>query len=763
MKDVRIYIDGEEVDIEQEVTPVDLCIFDIADIGKRKPIATKIIKAPATGNNKNIFNFLEDVRVNTTVSGISGRYISGSLEINGQVKFYESIIDKGEEYYRFQIISGNGDWVKLFNDILLTDIDFSEELNHTYNETNILASETAGYGYMYPLINYGEFIKGDEVVVEDRLPAVRLQTIIQKIFSYIGYKLSSSYLNGSDFQKYLITYSRNPNIYEDQFVDSMKFRASIDTTDSFSQEYIDQETSNLEVFSGSTTQNVDYDDKSSGDNFDNNNNYNVSTATFEIGTGEAGSYRFRSYLRVFYDIPLGFQNVDLYVKLEVLKDGITVLGEDENNTVNSYGFGYLEMEVDTGYYHIEEDTDITVKLTVTNSSLYNNSGATQSVYIKMTAGSGSYWYNEVLTRPAKGYEWTYDNLLPDISVIDFIKGIFEDFNLLATTNNQESTVYIEQYSDFYSGGTMDWSNKLDSRGKKVVEIRDFEGRRRYHFKRDGNDAKVVNTDILVTLSNGNTDEIELESKLFAQTIEDVCRDIHLNSTNIPKLWKEDVAFPNVSEQNMVYLPRLLEYNGQTSTGSDYYIFEGTTKYLYPKCDIVSMNTLVGYKLDSLFRLNNNKIFIAYFNLTDVDINNIINAVSDNDFRASVYIDKYGYFLINKIIGYKKDIPTKVELLVKRIVSTGVSSQEVDIIGDVGSSSIGGGGGTGGTSVSCPSYLITDANIIADITDETNWNNQNYIGSTVGLIEGNYYIDNNTKIKYNYDGSNLYRYRVNYII
>ena len=61
-----------------------------------------------------------------------------------------------------------------------------------------------------------------------------------------------------------------------------------------------------------------------------------------------------------------------------------------------------------------------------------------------------------------------------------------------------------------------------------------------------------------------------------------------------------------------------------------------------------------------------------------------------------------------------------------------------------------------------SLLITDSTIIAEITDPTNWTNV-YIGSIVGLIEGNYYFDSVRKIKYQYSDGELYRWGVNNVL
>ena len=56
--------------------------------------------------------------------------------------------------------------------------------------------------------------------------------------------------------------------------------------------------------------------------------------------------------------------------------------------------------------------------------------------------------------------------------------------------------------------------------------------------------------------------------------------------------------------------------------------------------------------------------------------------------------------------------------------------------------------------------ITSATVITNITTETNWTTGEYAGSETGLIEGNYYCNDTTKIMYRYTGTVLYRWITN---
>lgn len=53
-------------------------------------------------------------------------------------------------------------------------------------------------------------------------------------------------------------------------------------------------------------------------------------------------------------------------------------------------------------------------------------------------------------------------------------------------------------------------------------------------------------------------------------------------------------------------------------------------------------------------------------------------------------------------------------------------------------------------------IIVDAGIIATITDEANWDDTGFTGSTAGLVTGNAYYDNVLSIRYHFNGTILTR-------
>jgi hypothetical protein len=60
-------------------------------------------------------------------------------------------------------------------------------------------------------------------------------------------------------------------------------------------------------------------------------------------------------------------------------------------------------------------------------------------------------------------------------------------------------------------------------------------------------------------------------------------------------------------------------------------------------------------------------------------------------------------------------------------------------------------------------LITDTDIITEITKKTNWVNRIYVGSEEGLSACDWYLDRVKMIMYQYDGSMLVRWGVNNVL
>lgn len=768
----RIYIGSSELEVDDISYPIDLAFLDLSNADTHRSNKSKLIRIPATAANQAILGRLEDVNISRTISGVEGRIEYGNFVLRGTVKFYDVEIEDGRAFYNIQIISGNGDWVKQIESKMITELDL--DIEHTYDEATINDSETNGGDYFYPLTNYGQFtgqtrVLGDSVLVEDRLPATKLFAIFYQIFKEIGYKISSSFItaaSGSDFIKYFMSFGRNPEVYSKDFCDDKLFCAGLSGTFEAVHSVIPLYNGSILLWDPDDNALISFDDDSTSPNFDNGDNYD--TTTFAFTADYAMAYRFYSkiYIYMFWGPNLHLTNV--IFTISILKNGSTVLDTasdseltDSQNTLNYY----CNLELDTKYQTLADGDDITVKITVRGNVVNNSSTETEDITLNIVPDDEVYFKNQVSQRPTRGYEWTVEKMLPDVSQLDFVKAVAHIFNLRFTTNMRERTVYIERWDSFFSATVNSWSSKLDTLRHARILAKEIPTFLNYRMKNDRNDAEIINYFTEVKFSNGNGESEISENNLFADTLMDYCYDIGFNVSKIPKLWSKRGVFGDTPEQDMNFSPRIFYYDGQTELPSgEAWYFEGVLKSTYPKVTSYNFEEFIAYRTNMHKLMNNSQILEAYFHLTEVDINNIGNAISGKDFRSPVYLDDAlykGQYLINKISGWTPEETCQVQLVQFRKIAAGVSVRQVEILNEGASDS--GDGSSLKSDQILMTCLIVDPDIIAMITNDSNWIDQDYIGTTAGLEECNYYVDWDNKIKYFFDGLHLVRFFINTVL
>lgn len=763
----RVYIGSSELDVDDVAYPIDLAVFDLDKPDTHKSNKSRMITVPATSNNQAILGRLQDVNVSRNISGVEGRIEYGNFALRGRVRFYDIENDDGHVVYNIQIISGNGDWVKQIENRMLTELDLTS-IEHDYTEANIDNSEVSG-DYLYPLVNYGVFegTDGKEVIIEDRLPAVKLFAIIKQMFKAVGYKIVSNFItdaSGSTFPRWFMSYGRNPDIYTQEDCDGRLFQAAVTQFEGEQTISPPAGSRNIVLWSPDNYATVAFDDDSDDPNFDAGGLFN--TTTYKYKADQAGSYRFYAGLKLKLWFPSPIINVDPTFKVEIVKNGTDVLA---TATDDSYTWGahdtYCEsiLKADTRYVTLAANDEITVRLTVTGTVDTSSGLDSEILLLEVVPGEDTYFRNKLLRRPAKGYVWTVEKMLPEVTQLAWLKAVAEVFNLQFCTNERERTVYIEQWESFYKGTVQNWTGRLDRSKKVVIEGKDIPTYINYRMRIDNNDSQIVNYNTEVRLSGGNGDTEDMENAVFADTLLDYCREIGLNTVKIPKLWKVKDEYPDIPEQFMAFAPRLFYYDGQTALPSgESWTFENTEKSTYPKVSIYNFEDFVAYRSGMHKLMNNSQSITAYFRLSESDMNHLSYSIAGRDFRSPVYLDDTFYrgrYLIKKITAWQPDRTAEVSLIQARQVAAGVTTRQVEIPSE---GTTGGGGGTGGGGTTTGSCLVTDSAVITEITDESNWTNGNYTGSKDGLSECNYYIDWVRKIKYFFDGSHLVRFNINVV-
>jgi hypothetical protein len=653
--DIRLYIDEQEVDTfgaESLGLSMSYSVADIKNPFSRSSSLTKTITLPATGRNKQIFGFSEDINssngIDQTQKPIARIEVEGTVVIIGFLKLTTPQRGIAVDSYECVIIGDNGDWLSRITDLDLTDLDFSD-YDHLYNKANIdLSESTVGTGLedatiVYPLINYGQFVDTPNVLVEDRKPSVNVRRLLKSIFNEQGYRVDSEFI--------------------DNKTDRL-FRAAM--------------SSNFFISTITGDVQVTYDDDSSAGNFDTGSNYSTVVQEYTVPVG--GNYRFTA--QITYDtllvvIALGF-------KMHIRRNGV-----DITSVVMPFKpVGTTHTITGQSSYQYFDAGDIIEVVIREVQQLPNASPGTMFEVL----ASGSFWYNETESGVNEGELLVMNANLPDMSQVELVKGLKHLFNLYFLTNVETRTVFIEPFDDFVNNNLIDWSDKLDhSRGISIGYLGDDLSRTlNYRYAEDSSDGNVGDiqerNDIILgseerTIDNkfANSGTLDITNPVFAPTLMGYVPESGFTEKQLPKMWNTPPAAPDFfnPEYSTKFGHRILYYNGVQSLGSsNTWTWEGTARTDFPEfysVDEVNDNDNSLYFNDTLrsnglfekyYRnmhktINEGRILTAWFNLNAADLSGL-------DFRRPIQLTIDGettVYRLNRVISYNptENAVTKVEL------------------------------------------------------------------------------------------------------
>lgn len=714
----KVFIGTREVDLYDQAelrAGYNYSLSNINNLDTRKNAYSTTIKVPATGPNKITFGFPEDWNADATLNQTvkpdayvekdGARIFIGFAKVNAAIEQEKQIIVE----YEIELVGDNGVWRSGMSNLKLSDLDYSSD-DHTMTKAHQELSETvdASRNYVYDFCNRGRFDgafftvdeNGDlieepyfSVEVTDRYPAISIWSFVLKMFTNQGFRIVSSFMDSSFFRKLYWIFTNELFVNPPEWNDNQKFKAFLNENQ-FIEVPFGQQPGHINL--------LDINDTSSP-GFPPTQSYPQITPLYsnDFAIRSSGKYRLQLELSAQVVQSTVGTTGTIYFTVRVdnlqppyngIRDGLIV-------------FQVAKAWIPASNFSIDEETElldlkygdnlyVTCELFLENTGQVNASSPKPRLRIDEGARFEMVEVNGVFALQENHFVEMNRNL-PDVSQIDFLKGLKQLFNLYFYTDVENRTVYIETRDQFYSSTAVDWTDKLDPKKEITTNyIGESYGKTiRYRYKEDNKDGfvaqyekqekNVLASHDAVLANKFSQDEIQdFANELFAPTYMENCEIIGLKTAKMPKLW----ASPDLPNKKTGFEPRILYYDGVKALPAGEFWSYGFEANLserrdtYPRFfsyDDLATNTNnlyfndngVSYGLFQKYYKNTHKIIDdsrlikCFLNVSEIDINNL-------DLRIPIYlkkIDSEAAFIINGINNYDPDAHDSTEFELIKIV------------------------------------------------------------------------------------------------
>tara|TARA_R100001129_G_scaffold29685_1_gene19688 strand:+ start:2114 stop:4921 length:2808 start_codon:yes stop_codon:yes gene_type:complete len=503
---------------EDEDIPLSLSVDDFKNVAEKVQSYSKAFKLPATKRNNKAFDNIYDI-TRTDDGIVFNPYIKTKCELkqDGYILFegYLRLIDitdqNGEISYNVNLYSEAIALADFLENKTLKDINLNE-LRHEYNKTNIKLSwndSSTGITYLnnntsgfrdanstikYPFVDWNHQFTVDNNGNPELIslasafrPWIQIKYLIQRIFQDSPFVFESSFFDTADFKKLYMDFNwgGEPEPHSDMATGSGQNEnvAGVNAGTSFTRLRYD-----VETFSNSDE--IGYDDSATKftASFD-NQRYQI-TSSFVInytGYTTPSSYDFVGEVAWVKYSAAGTQ-----LSQHFTQNVIAVGTGATFNTVNVSCNGTVFLN--TGEFLVPSFKRFSNISTLTQVYL-NNPSISWNVNANTTIQVGT---SDIAS------ETLVENLRGEIGQWEFLKGLFNMFNLIAIPDkNNPNLILIEPYGDVFinntnSGNTSDlslasrsiqhdWTEKIDIEEIKLTPLTNLKKKTSFVFEQDDED------------------------------------------------------------------------------------------------------------------------------------------------------------------------------------------------------------------------------------------------------------------------------------
>ena len=749
---VKIQLSTGFLDVKEGTAfPLNFQVGDIRDISQRKGNFSKTITLTGSKNNNNLLNHYYDVNIVEGTFNINAITTCAviqdgipimedcSMQLTGVVK--TQVTDGYEEQVTYEVLikDSKADFFTAIANKELTDIDFSD-LNHTYDAFNVVArfSNTVVDGFKYFLPGSGDAIYN----TQEFKPAVFAKTYFDRIFADAGFTYDWPSLSYDRFDKLFIPYNGGVDNfdYNDYLVKAEKTAATtingannwagfsniaqVATTQSAATKINLTGWTELDdvqnifnpitgvystpfIISSANAQSYDYSVTMT---------YTLNLVNTSGGTlyGSASGSAANVYYKPAIGVSAGTQPIifsNLYTNTSptatllgvqnaiqcplTIPNGTTSLLTQtvqttiplSYNLLNNLSSATIGLNVSQHYATIGNAASVRNWRKTSPSGVAPASGQVviqaviSSILITIVPSSTIYAIGGIIE--------VNDYVPKKIKQSDFIKGIFNMYNIYAQVDNtQPNKLLIQNRDTFYDSGTeVDWTSKLAKDQEQnlsfLPELTSKKMILTYAADKDNPNTTYTNAtsniygQAEVVFDNEYVKEVTTKAVLFSPT--PVIKTVFgayvpmiagaAPETNIRILYDKTTAgqplatcgqfyiydYLSVGQINLTSYPLVGHFDDPLTPTFDIN-FAICDFYYYQPLNLTENNLYNRYWRRTMGQINNGKMLTAMFNLKEPDIQ----AMKLND---KIRIDN-SWWNINKIIDYDANANklTKVELM-----------------------------------------------------------------------------------------------------
>lgn len=638
MQTVRIFLAGNELELYKD-TQIGMS-FKIADITEFTSVQSNVstsIDIPYSNSNAAILEHALQVNSSSTIPYsandctliINGVYIfqGGVLvieEVNNEnaiITIYSGVIDLLTQ------ISGN-----------INELNFSAE-REVFSLSNIVSgiNNTWTDGIAYAVINYGQ-INSTTLRAIETFPSVFAKRIFEKIINETSFTMTGDFWNNDTMLSSLVLPMCKDSFENGQtYIDAVSFERANNTTDTISDSETVDTTEKLFSLTGMSDTALEYvNGQYTGE---------VTISNYATSSTPAGGSVTASLV-----ISKNNDVADLI--------GITTITGDGTFSVTTSN----REEIDTG-----ESVELAIRLIYAVPS-----GQTVTFDCDVDDKTFSTFDIDTYIQLDKTKIY-FEDLLPEISKVDFLKGVMNVFGLTASYDFINSTLEIKQFNELTTNkeNAKNWSDKIDFSKKVKIEFNasPYAKINTFQYTQDDN----VTADLgkgTITIDNDNLDDnyqfVELPFSA-SDTKQEVPFQYVANVIKIdtnPYSERDELV---KTEQRLCYTTNQVDSiaitDGATTTS-------GINNWLAGRFISPDETSNIGFN-DSLITdyyealegvIQSYKKITAFFKLNELDIRGL-------DFFKPIFLNATdgtttinGYFFINRVNNFTSNSSTEVELI-----------------------------------------------------------------------------------------------------